>query len=211
MKRPLLIVCLVVASTVIHPRPASAGFWAWLSEFSGPGPFKGWGFLLTGCFVDGKLKPSPVAQDSGNTEKHPPCVYFDKGLFNVDADSIKGFPKIDTSLNDFGGSVRLVDGLDIGGGLGWISFDSGETHRKFTVTPIRLVTRPLLLATPPGFLGKNRHYLGVLSVYWKEVFVSGDITGEDFGVAAAKFRSKGESVSSFGIVFDATALLRFGR
>jgi hypothetical protein len=79
------------------------------------------------------------------------------------------------------------------------------------MTPIRLVMRPVLLATPPGFLGKNRHFLGFFSFYWKEVLVADDINGEDFGVAAAKFQTTGDLVRSIGITFDATSLLRWHR
>lgn len=219
MKRSLTIGCLVLASMVADARPASAGLWAWLEKFSGPGPFTGTPVLVTFCFqklltADGKpngtvFAPSPVSRP--DTTKEPlSCIYFDRGVFDADRDDIRGFPEIHATLNDIGGSVRLVDGLDIGAGLGWITFSNKETQNtpsKFTITPLRIVTRPLLLAFPPGYPSTRRHFLGALSIYWKETFVEGHLTGEDFGAERSRFDGNGELVRSYGFVLDVTALL----
>jgi hypothetical protein len=63
VKRPLVVTVLSVAFSIGSAAPASAGFWAWLEEWSGPGPFKGYTFLFTACVQDGSLKPSPVAMN----------------------------------------------------------------------------------------------------------------------------------------------------
>jgi hypothetical protein len=210
MKRPVLIVCLVAASVVAHPRSASAGLWAWLERFSGPGPFHGNPFLLTACIAsdrDGQiaLVPSPVRVDRNDGEKDfLPCIYFDKGLYTAKEDVSRGFPRIHASLNDIGGSVRFKDWLDIAAGIGWITLDGGkETHSKFTATPIRIVARPLV----PFFDSEmKRRYFGALSVFWKTTFVNGPITGEDFGVERSKFTSDGEFLQSYGLIIDVTAL-----
>src|SRR5688500_5801334 len=63
MKRPLGITLLVLLVWLAAPAPASAGLWAWLEEWSGPGPFSGYTFLFTACVQDRTLKPSPISRD----------------------------------------------------------------------------------------------------------------------------------------------------
>src|SRR5215210_5297865 len=80
MNRPLLTLTVVLIVALAHPTPAAAGFWAWLEEWSGPGPFRArvlHTFLFTTCVQDAKdngaddpvarghsiLKPSPIAMN----------------------------------------------------------------------------------------------------------------------------------------------------
>ena len=63
MKRPLGITLLVLLVSLVRPAPASAGLWAWLEEWSGPGPFRGYTFLFTACVQDRSFKASPIAGD----------------------------------------------------------------------------------------------------------------------------------------------------
>jgi hypothetical protein len=106
-----------------------------------------------------KLVPSLVSDDGArerDEQKFLPCIYFDTGLYIAKEDPVWGFPRIHASLNDIGGSLRFADWLDIGAGLGWITFDSGkDTHSKFTVTPIRIVARPMLLFYRPALLQRS--------------------------------------------------------
>jgi len=219
MKHRVLIVCAVLAGVLANPRPASAGLWAWLERFSGPGPFHGNPFLLTSCFqtvkendgsVTWALVPSPVREDGARRDDNRPlpCIYFDKGLYTAKEDVARGFPRIHASLNDIGGSVRFRDVVDAGAGIGWITLDGGtDTHSKFTATPIRIVARPLLFALKPGHPSdSSRRYFGALSVFYKTTFVTGPITGEDFGVERSKFTSDGEFLQSYGFIIDLTAL-----
>src|SRR4051812_17917857 len=70
MRRVQAITLLVLLILLVRPAPASAGFWAWLEEWSGPGPFKGYTVLLTACSQDGFFKASPVAvNDRFHTEQ----------------------------------------------------------------------------------------------------------------------------------------------
>src|SRR5262249_21187586 len=135
--------------------------------------------------------------------EHPlACVYFDQGFFSAEADT--RFPKVKATLTDFGGSVRVVDGLDFGAGIGRISFSANGSHSsKLTVTPFRAVLRPILLAVR---WPERRRWMGAVNLYWKETFVKGPLDGSDFGVAAASFSGKSELVRSFGMQFDLTAL-----
>jgi hypothetical protein len=208
MKSRYVLVPLVIVMVLAVPRPASARFfWSWLEEFSGPGPFTGRTVVLTGCFRSRFPVASPLVGEPG---RPLPCVYFDKGWFDVERDDRRGFPEIALGMNDFGGSLRIVDGIDLGAGIGWISFrpqvagQTEETHRKATVTPIRVVIRPLLVAVPSHM---RRKMMGILSIYWKETYVDGPITGRHFGVSESQFHSNGELVRSFGIILDLTALV----
>lgn len=214
MRRTLPVLCLILLALFVRPAPAYASFWAWLEEFSGPGPFKGYAFLLTGCVQDGGLRPSPLVKNgtspaSASGAWRPlGCVYFDRGAFDTAADSLRGFPAIDVAHYDVGAAFRLFDGLDVGAGVGRIRFKAnGTTRGKATITPLRLVLRPLLLVTPEQH---QQRWMSVFSVYWKETFVVGPLTGTDFGAPAGAFDSPGEIVRSFGVIFDLTSLLPRG-
>ena len=126
-----------------------------------------------------------------------------------------GYPEICVNLIDIGASARLHDGLDIGGGFGWAWFrhdnDATRTEvttRKLTLTPIRVVLRPLLFVIPEK---KYNRVARAISVYWKEVWVSGPIRGRDFGqrprLDEPEFREGSALATSFGFTVDVTAFL----
>jgi hypothetical protein len=227
MKRISVIACLVVTGMFANPQPAAAGFWAWLEQFSGPGPFTTGKppVLLTYCFqkvpkagtADGASTPRTAFVPSAvatATDRGPfRCIYFDHASFTAPAEPAseggRGFPEIQAAMSDYGGTVRLVDGLDVGAGMGRISFTVGEqSFSRFTVTPIRVVTRPFLLAIPDTRLkGYARQAFGAFNIYFKETFVEGELTGKQFGVENSTYKTSGELVRSWGILFDLTALL----
>lgn len=284
MTRPLVTLALVVVMTLAQPAPAAAGFWAWLEEWSGPGPFRGFTFLFTACIQDKQVKPSPIAlndqfhkerienaQVLANRLKQPEsvllkrvlanpapvveaklnlaalnpdsalltdaildqagrlgfnpriydleqadrgpghddprliCGYFDQGFFRAAADPTRGFPRLGAHLTDIGPSARLHDGIDIGGGFGWVAFsgDEIETKRRLTLTPLRIILRPILLAVPEHH---RKPWMGFLNFYWKETYVVGRLTGADFGAPNDALSVNGELVRSFGLNLDVTAL-----
>ena len=98
----------------------------------------------------------------------------------------------------------MHDGVDIGGGIGWVTF-SGESvkKRQLTLTPVRVILRPILLAVPEHY---RRTWMGVLNIYWKETYVIGKLTGADFGAPNNPFAVNGELIRSFGFNLDVTAL-----
>ena len=213
MKRKFIIGVFTVTALAASVRPALASdsWWAWLEEFSGPGPFHGKTILATGCWQDKSFRPSPVATDSPSAQQANlaprilPCAYYDHGWYNVDANSTKDFPRLHAGMWEIGASARLFDWLDLGAGLGRISFhpEGNGDHGKATFTPFRVVLRPLL------FIPAERDYrrmLGAVSVFVKETRVQGPITGADFGVPANPFNSDKETKTSWGITFDLTAL-----
>ena len=298
MKRSLAITLLVFLISLVRPAPASAGFWAWLEEWSGPGPFRGYTILFTGCVQDGFLKASPVAVNDGfhveqwkNAQglhavyvnradstipseralfrrllanpdplnlavrialtssltapaatgapkdllsvqrvldtfiteapdlykkpesEHGPghddqrlwCGYFDYGRFKAPRNDERGFPAITTQMFDLGPSARLHDGIDLGVGFGWATFngDGVTASPHITVTPFRLVMRPALIAVPEAY---RKRWMGLVSVYWKETYVVGKLSAKDFGSARDPFQVNGELIRSFGLNVDITSL-----
>jgi hypothetical protein len=221
--------CVAVVLLIVTPTSATAfhnEVWAWLAQLSGPGPFSGAMALATACVQDQRLKASPIGADSDDhknlsdrsaSHTHPElfCVFVDQGFFSSPADAARGYPELRAHMTDVGLSVRLIDGLDLGAGVGWLSFRGDRipaTTRKLTLTPVRIVIRPLLLALPEEI---RRPWLGGLSFYWKQVYIPGRIQGREFGQippdGLAPFSGPAEAVESFGFALDATALLRFFR
>jgi hypothetical protein len=162
-----------------------------------------------------KLTPRVVADTYGPEAAVGPghdhnrlvCGYFDIGSFDSDGDQDpgRGFPPLSARVYDFGPSIRIHDGIDIGAGVGWVRFTgSGVDFRQGSFTPFRAIVRPLLLALPET---KRRKWMGVFSFYWKEMYVWGRLTGADFGAPQSDFVEDGEMIRSFGINLDVTALL----
>jgi hypothetical protein len=207
MKRTLLIACLTILSLVAHPRPASAGWWAWLEEFSGPGPFKGKypSVILTFCFDKGQIGLSPLSADKKPaTMKF--CLYADESTFEPKGNANAAFPRVDVDLRDFGAAVRLNNWLDVGAGVGRLGFNNATNglHNKFAGPVLRVVFRPLVLI--PTQSHTARQLEGILNVYFKETMV-GPLNGADFGQVPSTFASGREVRASGGFILDLTALL----
>jgi hypothetical protein len=143
----------------------------------------------------------------GHDHKSFVCGYFDIGSFKADADQdpARGFPALTAQLYDFGPSARIHDGIDIGGGFGFVTFrgEGLDNVTRATFTPLRVILRPILIAVPDHW---RSEWMGVFSFYWKETYVWGRLSGEDFGVNNG-WTEDGELVRSFGATLDLTALL----
>lgn len=63
MRRLCGLTAAIVCMLAVTAQPASAGFWSWLEEFSGPGPLKGQTIFSTACVQDERWQPSPIAFD----------------------------------------------------------------------------------------------------------------------------------------------------
>jgi hypothetical protein len=146
----------------------------------------------------------------GHKDQTPICVYFDFGSFTNDVSDggrdLNGYPSVTAQLFDFGGVARLHDGIDIGAGFGMIRFtgESMQPLTRATLTPFRSLIRPILLVLPEH---SRKKWMGILSLYWKETYVMGELTSADFGAPAIDYRSNGELVRSFGVTLDLTALI----
>jgi hypothetical protein len=156
----------------------------------------------------GAVYESPTtAVGPGHAHERLVCGYFDLGRFESprDLDPERGFPAISARLYDVGPSARVHDGVDIGGGFGWVTFTGeGVNFSKFTFTPLRVVLRPLVIAVPDDL---RKRWMGVFSFYWKETYVRGPLTAADFGLPGSTWSENGELIRSFGMNVDLTALI----
>jgi hypothetical protein len=141
----------------------------------------------------------------GHQDQRLMCGYVDQGYFEAAANEARGFPGIRAHLTDFGPSIRLHDGVDIGAGMGWVSFKGTgiDVGRHLTFTPIRIILRPIAMAVPEEY---RKRWMGVLNFYWKETYFVGKLTAQDFGSSTDPFAVDGELIRSVGLNFDITAL-----
>jgi hypothetical protein len=95
--------------------------------------------------------------------------------------------------------------VDVGAGIGWVTFAGNGVHApaRFTITPIRLILRPITLAVPEEH---RKRWMGVLNIFWKETYVRGRLNAEQFGSSTDTFSVNGELIRSFGFNVDVTAL-----
>jgi hypothetical protein len=209
MRRQLALVIGVSVACVMAPaQPAAAGFWDWLEEFSGPGPFTGYTITGTACF-DGDFLAFDTTPSTSSTPIG--CIYADKSWFQVDADPHQGYPEVSLTLFDIGAGLRIAGGLDLSAGFGYVGFFTNENNdpapgNRMTITPIRIVARPIVL------LGSRNRWAGVLNVHWKQTFIPGSYSGDDFGQipppGMPKFLSTGgELLGQFGVGIDLTPVV----
>jgi hypothetical protein len=210
LKRTLCIAALTIVALIASPRPASAGFWAWLEEFSGPGKFHGSPFLANFCRVANEWMLSPIASDKKGVEPAnrvwqgkllSPCVYATYGEFSADPSPTKGFPHVSIALHEGGLALRLFDALDAGAGMGFATIRAeGVNHYTFTAN-VRLVGRPLFLLPI-----RHHRWMNAINLYVESEFFKGPLTGATFGAPSNPFNRGSEWVPSYGFMFDVTAL-----
>jgi hypothetical protein len=139
----------------------------------------------------------------GHRDKRLICGFADFAYYSADAGG--GFPQLTAKAIDVGFSARLHDGIDLGGGGGRMIFRGDEVKKGYwTLTPVRLIVRPLLLALPEE---RRRGWMGFLNIYWKETYVAGPITAAHFAAPSKDWAVQGELVRSFGFNIDIAALL----
>jgi hypothetical protein len=206
----LMMIALLAWPTQAH---AARGFWGWLEELSGPGPF-------TGIFVTSVT----VACQGGQATRLGSCVETRRdvsairrtfviriGIFDSgDGPRFSDLPETDADnqgmvrLTSFTGLYlfRLHPSLDIGSGLGFVKL-SGErfdSFYKFVLTPMNASFTPFALKWP------NSRYARLLRLELDNSFVPRGFTGADFNNARTKFDSGPEFLTRAAIVLDATAL-----
>jgi hypothetical protein len=210
---------VVVALVLVLAMPAPGwardkrDFWGWLERLSGPGPFEPRGtrqFPTIGlrspfCLSNGRPAIVTAAGDDRRT-----CVYFDYAPWISKDDELLGSDvKLDTF--DVGATYRPNRAFELGVGLGVYYFRTdGASATRLTVTPGRLVVRPLMLlgllyeksrAKPlsPGW----QRGLSTLKWYYKTSVLIGRMDGETFGLNNALWRGEtNEAISSVGLLVD---------
>lgn len=175
----------------------------WLEGLSGPGPFRGAAApALTGlCIGAETLIGTDKAQYQHKTK---PCFFLDRHQLSADPDA--RFGKVDLTYWDAGASFQLTRTLEVGVGVGVMHFDSeGVTRNRFTVTPVRVVAKPLYYLLPPRF--DDFQWPGVLKAYAKEIIITGRTTGADFNRPPDVIAETAEVVLAYGLIVDLTELI----
>jgi hypothetical protein len=203
---------------------ADAGLWDLIEQLDGPGPSSGNGNIMVNliCSDSGANQNDPFAKRLRHGLLRIPespsggaCLFFDFRSFKADEDE-RFFP-VDIDVTEFGPSFRLHAALEIGAGVGWLSFKSrfpGETSdlegTRMTVSFPRLVFKPLM-AIPFGPFKDNPGW-GFFQMYFRETIVVGNVADEDFASKpGTEFSRDDQRVSSMGFIIDVTSALRLAR
>jgi hypothetical protein len=227
MKRTFQLLGLVVTVLLVCSRPAEAngGWWDWLEDLSGPGPFhsrKPYNLMLTLICTDTgvtgaerlfKFPDYPKDPKPGEPAKQPTCLFYDQRFLRTDADT--RFGTVDATMIEIGPYVRLHRSFEVGAGVGFIHFSSTRadgtrlTPTQVTVSFPRLVFMPLA-AIPFGDFQTNSHW-GFFKMYYKETIIGRELNETNFALAAgstATFKSRYGRVRSTGFIIDGAELGR---
>jgi hypothetical protein len=215
MKRSRLL--LLVGIFAVWPSLASAqdGWFGWLEQLSGPGPFHGGGAAVRLFCVleDGKVTRCFTDQ---NADRNNPI----RGVFELraswltsgDNPRFRDTPADTRSVHAFWIDpvffVRVDRALDVGAGAGLIRFsgDGFNPLYRMTFTPVSVSFVPFAFAQP-GDAGLRR-WARVVRLRFEETYLTKGFTGADFGSTDTKFSTGGEFRASAGIVFDFASLIR---
>jgi hypothetical protein len=169
MRRAIAIGLIGFAVTLLSPRPASAqwGWFRWIQELSGPGPFGLQGVTVTfACSQDERAKQERegaalygyVFCDYASNWKTIRHFYGVTAMWG-DGENNLVFPadrekleRAKTSLYLGFGTLRLHQGFDVGASLGFTRF-SGTPD----ITATKFILNPFVAVRPVGlFLDKNK-------------------------------------------------------
>lgn len=210
MKWRRLVVLLGVITLWPTGAYAAAGWWAWLEELSGPGPFHG--FVLAApiiCVRDGEV----ISCRPGSDETRPKrLVAVSVGKLgsgdNVRfKDDPSGPDRREVHVLQVSGTYmfRLHPALDTGFGAGTLRF-SGEGFDplwRFTLIPASMSARPLALV-------KQWQYKWWAYVVRGEIetsFVTSGFTAAQFGNTTSKFSTGPEFLTRAAVVIDFTPII----
>ncbi|MEQ1912598.1 MAG: hypothetical protein ABMA15_27510 [Vicinamibacterales bacterium] len=225
MRRSILLVILPLLLLVPSRSAQASGFWDWMQEWSGPGPFVGKGhhppILVNLCPEEYRAVGSPADSRS--------CLYFD--LRRLETDANDNFPvPVSVTLVDVGVTTkahvwRLRDSVEVGYGVGLMRATSGElgtlggkTMTKFTFTVPRVTVKPLIaiveIADRDQQQGRStaRKLLSVPKAFLGASVIAGTMNSEQLGVpdGVHHFSNSWEVVLSRGIFFDFGELFTIG-
>ena len=209
---------IIVALFALWPSDAHAGrgFWGWLEELSGPGPFKGNAPVLSvpiTCVRDDHLK---LMNCYSRSDKHIRQILAVKyGSFASDDDQprFKDLPATDA---DNLGEVhvqalsalylfRVHPAVDVGPGAGFLRLSGSGfgAFYKLTLTPVNVSVSPFALK-PSWHYNKYAH---ILRIEVDTSFVPQGFKGRDFGNDRTRFDSGPEFLTRIATVIDLSALI----
>ena len=216
MRRSILLVMLTLLLIMPSRSARASGFWDWMQEWSGPGPFVGKGHrppVLVNLCSDAYREVSSAADS-------PSCLYFDVRWLETEAND--NFPvPVSVTLFDVGVTTkaqvwRLHDAVEVGYGVGWLHAKSGtrgtlggKSMNKLTFTLPRVTVKPLVAVIEivdkrPPSAGTARKLLSVPKAFLGVNLVAGTMNSEQLGVpdSVHHYSNSWEVLLSRGIFFD---------
>ena len=224
MRRSILLVMLPLLLLVPSRSARASGFWDWMQEWSGPGPFAGKGhhppILVNLCPEEYRAV--------GSRADSPSCLYFD--VRRLESEANDNFPvPVSLTLVDVGFTTKahvgpLRDSVEVGFGVGLLHATSGtrgtlggKTMNKFTFTVPRVTVKPLIAIVEIADRsdrnnGLARRLLSVPKAFLGASVVAGTMNSEQLGVpdSVHHFSNSWEVVLSRGIFFDFGELFNTG-
>ena len=145
-----------------------------------------------------------------NPDEVSTCLFVDVRRFHAEED--ERFHPVDITVSEFGSSIRLHRAIEIGAGIGWMSFSSNYPGNddeiegtRLTISFPRLVFKPLLAAKREG----GNPDWGFIQLYARETIVVGDLDQGDFASKPGNvFSRRHQRVRSMGFIIDAPSAVR---
>lgn len=200
----LAIICLWPSSAF-----AASGFWAWLEELSGPGPFRGWGARVPVlCQKDNDVVSCWEGLDAApNRRLLVSFARLGSGK-NLRFKDLPDTPenRLEVHVTQLSGvyMFRVLKQVELGFGAGTmvVSGEKLQTQWRLALVPGSLSVRPL--AFIPAL--KNTRWAHIPRGEAETSFVVPGFTASQMGVPASSFKVGPEFQTRLAIVFDFTAL-----
>lgn len=209
MKRARLVVLLGIITLWPSGAYAASGFWAWLEELSGPGPFRGWGYRAPVlCMKDNEVVSCWKGLDPAPNRRL--LVSFAR-LGSGDNLRFKDLPdtednRREVTVTQISGvyMFRVLSQVDLGFGAGTmiVSGKGFSAQWRLTIIPGSLSVRPL--AFIPAL--KKYSWAHIPRGEAETYFVAPGFTASQLGSPASSFKVGPEFQTRLAIVLDFTAL-----
>jgi hypothetical protein len=205
---------IFVVAVALWPATAHAGFWSWLEELSGPGPFRGYMFSFTvACVRDDGFNACPVGDEATRQR-----IVVSVGRFTSKEDRPR-FKDLPANDQDNQGDVhvmpvsglwmfRLHRSLEAGPGIGFmrVSGKGFDAFSKVSLTPLSATFTPFALSEE---LAKSRwaRWAYVVRLELDTSYFPQGFNGADFENTRTNFDSGPEFLTRAGFVLDLGALV----
>jgi hypothetical protein len=215
-------VLALLALLVLWPTPAHAakGFWGWLEELSGPGPFNGpVAAMSLKCWHDDESRPCrPLKGHNRDVSNRNAEINqtFDISVGWLRSGNNPRFKDLVGSVNDSPDNYRNVTvvpvsglflfrphrSVDIGPGAGVLLFfgDDVDAKPRLVLIPVSATWKPLLstewLRAHWGRVGR------VVNLEFQASYITKGFTGADFGSTVTAYKPVREVLGTWGISID---------